>query len=189
MAGKTIKSGGEAVRAVSPVISAGGTAVYPSDTVYGLLADGFSESACRRLALLKGYPGTRPFILLVKDIHEALLLTRCRGTAGFMEKHWPGPVTLVVPASSEVPSWAVGETGGVALRVPADWLSISLLNETGLKLASTSANMAGGPVPLSLSDVPKTILEGADLVIDGGELTGRPSKIFDLTGEEPRRIR
>ncbi len=163
--------------------------MYPSDTVYGLLADGFSEDACRRLASLKGYPGPRPFILLVGDIPEALLLTRCKKTAGFMEKHWPGPVTLVVPASSAVPPWAIGETGGVALRVPADWFSGSLLRETGLKLASTSANMAGGPVPLSLSGVPKSILEGADFVVDGGELTGRPSKIFDLTGEEPRRIR
>lgn len=185
-----LKPEGEAVKAVSSILIRGGVAVYPSDTVYGLLADGFSESACRRLCLLKGYIFPRPFILLVKSISEALSLTAGKNTIGEMEKHWPGPVTLVMTASQEVPPWLLGPGNSIAVRVPADPLSREILHETSLRLASTSANTAGEPSPLSIENVAESILNGADAVIDGGYLRDRtPSRIIDITGDEPKILR
>ena len=184
-----IDSGGTA-EAVSSVILQGGVAVYPSDTVYGLLADGFSETACRKLCELKGYASPRPFILLVPSVEDAMVLTSNKTLRKEMELHWPGPVTLVVPASDEVPDIMVGGTGGVALRLPDHDLSREILQRTGLFLASTSANLVGEPFPLTLKNVPPGIIDGADIVVDGGTLEDRrPSRIIDLTGETPVVVR
>ena len=164
--------------------------VYPSDTVYGILADAFSEEACSRLASLKGYPSIRPFIVLVQSMDEAVSLTVKKSAISEMEKHWPGPVTLVLPAAPETPPWLVGTEGGVAIRVPADDLSMAILRETSMNLVSTSANLSGERNPLSLSQVSESITEGVQAVINGGMLPERkPSRVIDLTGDEPKILR
>lgn len=190
MAGRLLTPGEEAVHAASSILISGGVVLYPSDTVYGLLADGLSEAVCRRLMRIKGYSCTRPFILLVPSVETALILTSEPSVQKEMERYWPGPVTLVVPASDEVPDHMVGDSGGVALRMPDDQYSRSVLEGTGLLLASTSANIAGGKTPLSLEEVPEAILEEADLVVDGGMLSERtPSMILDVTGGTAVRLR
>lgn len=190
VAGSLPMDAGGTAEAVSSVMLQGGVAVYPSDTVYGLLADGFSEAACRKLHKLKGYGAPRPFILLVPSVDDALVLTSEKTLRKEMERHWPGPVTLVVPASDEVPDMMVGGTGGVALRLPDHWFSGEILRRTGLFLASTSANLTGEPFPLSLEDVPPDIIDGADIAVDGGTLEDRrPSRIIDLTGGSPVVVR
>lgn len=190
MTGRILKPCEETVKAVSSILSAGGLVVYPSDTVYGLLAHARSREACIRLALLKGYDSPRPFIVLTESIDEALLLTTKRDARSQMEKFWPGPVTLILPASPDVPSWLLGPAGGIALRVPADPLSQSILRETSLNLVSTSANHSGGMNPVDPARIPESILEGVQAVIDGGVLFGRkPSRVIDLTGDEPKILR
>ncbi len=190
MAGSLLIHAGGTAEAVSSVILQGGVALYPSDTVYGLLADGFSEAACGKLYELKGYTAPRPFILLVPSVEDALVLTSDKTLGKEMERHWPGPVTLVVPASDEVPDIMVGGTGGVALRLPDHAFSRAILQRTGLFLASTSANLMGEPFPLSLEDVPPGIIDGVDIAVDGGTLEDRrPSRILDLTGGSPVFLR
>ncbi len=190
MAGRVLKPCEETVIAVSSVLSEDGLVVYPSDTVYGILANARSRKACRKLALLKGYLTPRPFIVLAKSIDEAISLTSRKSARSVMEMHWPGPVTLVLPASPGTPEWLSGKGGGVALRVPADPLSKAILRETSMNLVSTSANLSGGVDPVDLSQIPASILEGVQMVIDGGSLQGRkPSKVIDLTESEPRILR
>lgn len=190
MAGRIYKPGEEAFKAVCSILLAGGVVVYPSDTVYGLLADGFRENACRKLCELKGCSFPRPFILLVASIDDALSLTGCRRVLPQMEKYWPGPVTLVLPAGEEIPPWLAGSGNSIALRVPADPLSGRILAETSLRLITTSANPAGEPTPSGIEDIAEPIIEGVDATIDGGLFTGRkPSRIIDLTGKEERILR
>lgn len=176
--------------AVSSILMGGGVVVYPSDTVYGLLTDGWSEEACRKLAALKGYDSQRPFIVLAENIETACGLTSTKNSEGIMKRYWPGPVTLVLPASDAVPGWLLGPSGGVAVRIPSDPLSEAIIEATPTGLVSTSANIAGGTVPLELSQVPDSILRSADAVIDGGTLHARrPSRVIDLTGGEAKVLR
>lgn len=180
----------ETVQAVSSIIKAGGTALYPSDTVYGIIADSFNLDACEAVARMKGYPCVRPFIILIPDISSALTITARADAEKLMHKHWPGPVTLVFKASTTVPDWLVGSSGTVALRQPADPLSKAILNESGRFLITTSANTKGQPFPLTISDISSEISDSVDLILNGGPLPVRkPSKVLDCTGSTPVEVR
>jgi L-threonylcarbamoyladenylate synthase len=113
-----------------------------------------------------------------------------RGRVGAMLRRLlPGPLTLVVPNPARRYRWLTGtrpETLGV--RVPKlPPVSASILGRVGAVMA-TSANLAGGPDPRRVDDLPEAIRDGVDVVIDGGELPGTPSTVIDLT-EEPRVLR
>lgn len=155
-------------------LGGGGVAVFPSDTVYGLCCDPLDAAAVTRLYELKGRPPRKPAALLFTDL--ALLLatlpelgSRTRAAARLL---LPGPVTLLLANPHRRFPLAGGELLGV--RVIA----------TGLELPSpalqSSANIAGGADARSLAEVPSSIREGADLIVDGGELPGVPSTVIDL---------
>lgn len=180
----------ETIDEVSSVLCRGGAVVYPSDTVYGILADADRRASCSHVASLKGYTELRPFIVLLNSIDSAMELTSRIDADEIMNKYWPGGVTLVFPASDTAPEWLVGKKGTIAMRMPADPLTKAVLKGTGLKLVSTSANQRGGETPLSLADIPEAVKSLASLILDGGALAGRePSRILDFTGNRPVILR
>lgn len=195
MAGKVFridisKPAVETAETVSTVLKAGGTAVYPSDTVYGILADASCLQAVKSVAEMKGYSEIRPFIVLVKSVTRALELTSKKNAEQIMKKHWPGPVTLILPASDTVHPWLVSNTGTVALRIPSDQLSVEILKQSGLDLVTTSANRKGEPFPLNTGTVHPEILDSVFIILDGGSLLDRkPSRIIDVTNETPVVVR
>jgi L-threonylcarbamoyladenylate synthase len=109
---------------------------------------------------------------------------------GVVRSLLPGPFTLVVPNPARRYRWLTGTTPeAIGVRVPelaapAD----AVLARVGAVLA-TSANLAGGPDPARLEDVPQELLRGCAAVVDGGELPGVPSTVIDLTGDEPQVLR
>jgi len=180
----------ETVSAVSCVIKAGGTVIYPSDTVYGIIADSGNRAACQAVAAIKGYSSVRPFIVLVPDIESALTLVSTSGSVVLMRKYWPGPVTMVFKASRIVPDWLVSPGGTVALRQPADKLSQAILKETGRFLVTTSANRKAEPFPLTVESIQAEITLKTDITLDGGSLQSRrPSRILNCTGSIPVELR
>jgi L-threonylcarbamoyladenylate synthase len=171
----------EAVREASSVLLGGGIVLCPSDTVYGLLCRADDEDAVSRLRELKGYDGPKPFILIVSGVDMARTLTDGITIAvqDILARYWPGPVTVVLPAAPGCPVWVTAGDGSVALRHPADPLSIGLLGEAKQPLVSTSANLAGRPEPLAPDLVPESLLAGVDLILDGGELPpSEPSTVI-----------
>lgn len=142
-------------------IAAGGVAVFPSDTVYGLACDPDDPAAVERMYALKGRDRGKPAARMWFSV-DALppLPPRVAAAARAL---LPGPVTLVV-----------GELG---LRVP----DVPLLAGVRRAVLQTSANHAGGPDPRTLAEVPADIRAAADLVVDGGELPGTPSTVVDLS--------
>jgi L-threonylcarbamoyladenylate synthase len=183
---------GNEVDAAAAALRAGLPVVLPTDTVYGLCADGYSEEPVRRAYELKGREPVQPSALLAGDVDVLLeCLPELRGRIGpILRALLPGPFTLVVPNPAGRYPWLTGEradTIGVRvpeLPAPAD----AVLSRAGLVMA-TSANLPGGPDPARLEDVPDKILEGCGAVIDAGELPGVPSTVIDLTGDEPRVLR
>jgi L-threonylcarbamoyladenylate synthase len=172
-------------RALERTIAGGGVAVFYADTVYGLACDPEDADAVRRLYALKGRPPRKPSAVMWFSRGAALAALPELGgrTRGLLEQLLPGGVTALVPNPRRRFPLACGpdpETLGV--RVP-DVPSLSTIERPVLQ---TSANLAGEPDVKRMEDVPATIREGADLVLDGGELAGVPSTVIDLRGFETR---
>ena len=160
-------------------IAAGGVAVFPADTVYGLACDPESADAVARLYELKGRPPDKPAAVMFFDRERALAALPELGprTRALCERLLPGAVTLLLP-SDRFP--LAGGRGTLGLRVP----DLPAFADVAAPVLQSSANLAGGPDARRLADVPEPIRRRADLVIDGGELAGTPSTVIDLRGYE-----
>jgi L-threonylcarbamoyladenylate synthase len=161
-------------------IAAGGVAVFPSDTVYGLACDPESSAAVERMYALKGRPPDKPSAVMFFDagLVAAALPELGDRTRALMGRLLPGGVTLLLPNPRGHYPLAGGE--GLGLRVP----DVPLLRGARSVVLQSSANVAGGPDARRIEEVPSAIREGADLVLDAGELPGTPSTVVDLRGYE-----
>jgi L-threonylcarbamoyladenylate synthase len=173
-------------------LSGDGVALIPTDTVYGLACNPESESAVRRVYELKQRPPAKPAAVMFFALEPALeslteLGVRTRTAAAAL---LPGAVTLLLPNPGQRFSLACDPLGTrpalLGLRVPALSGPLAALAAVGLPAAQSSANFSGGPDPKRLADVPVELREGADLVLDGGELPGVPSTVVDLSEYEER---
>lgn len=173
-------------------LRAGQLVVLPTDTVYGLCAEGYHEAPYRRLARLKGRPQTLPTALLAADLDAILdAVPEVRGRAAVAARALlPGPYTLVLPNPARRFRWLCGETSErIGVRVPDLPQDARAVVERVGAVVATSANLHGGPDPARLDEVPSEILAGVGAVLDTGELPGTPSTVIDLTGPEPRVVR
>lgn len=160
-------------------IAAGGVAVFPADTVYGLACDPGNREAVQRLYALKRRPLDKPSAVMFFDLELALgsLPELGERTRVAMGELLPGAVSLLVPNPEGRFALACGaDPSTLGVRVP----DVPPLREVGRVVLQSSANDAGGADPRRLTDVPESIQAGADLVIDGGELPGVPSTVVDL---------
>jgi L-threonylcarbamoyladenylate synthase len=164
-------------------ISAGGVAVFPADTVYGLACAPDSEAAVRRLYELKGRPPDKPAAVMFFAVAPALAALPEIGanTRRLLERLLPGGVTVMLPNPHGRYPLACGpDPRTLGLRVP----EVPRLREVGVPVLQSSANPSGGADARRLADVPQAIRDGADLVLDGGELPGTPSTVIDLRAFE-----
>ena len=165
----------------------GGVAIFPADTVYGLACDPQSPAAVRRLYELKGRAPDKPSAVLFFALEPALaalpeLGARTRAAAAAL---LPGGLTLLLPNPARRFALACGpDPLTLGLRVPALTPELWVLGAVTQPLLQSSANVAGGPDARTLAEVPRALRDGADLVLDGGELPGTPSTVVDLRGYE-----
>jgi L-threonylcarbamoyladenylate synthase len=182
----------DAAEAAVAALSAGQLVVLPTDTVYGLCADGYREAPYRRLCRLKGRPEAMPTALLGADFDAILeAVPEARGrTAVAARALLPGPFTLVLPNPARRFRWLNGATPEkIGVRVPdLPPAARAVLERVGV-VAATSANLHGGPDPARVEDVPPEIRERAGAVVDAGPLPGTPSTVIDLTTPEPQVLR
>ncbi len=177
-------------RRLEECIAAGGVAVFPADTVYGLCCDPEDARAVRRLYALKGRPAERPAAVMFFALAPALralawLAPRERAA---VQALLPGPTTLLLPNREHRFPLAGGPGEGGAdtlgLRVPAWPPALAALGALGAPVLQSSANLSGEPDARRLLDIPEPIRAGADLLLDGGELPGVPSTVIDLCDYE-----
>ena len=174
------------------LLRAGGLVAFPTETVYGLGADGLDPEAVARIYAAKGRPATNPVILHLADAAAARALAAHwpPEAQALADRFWPGPLTLVLPASGRVP--AIVRAGGptVALRCPAHPVALALLRAVDRPLAAPSANRSQHLSPTRAAHVVASLGDAVDLVLDGGPTTaGLESTILDLAGERPRILR
>jgi len=180
------------VAAAVAALRAGRLVVLPTDTVYGLAADGESEPAARSLYAAKGRDAIQPTAVLFAsvDVLGERVPELPAAAAEAVRALLPGPLTLIVENPARRYAWLNPlRPDALGLRVPAvTGASRAVLEAVGAVVA-TSANLPGGADPRRLEDVPPELAAAADVVIEGGELPGTPSTVLDLTGPEPRVLR
>lgn len=174
------------------IIRAGGLVAVPTETVYGLAANGLDAAAVEKIYEVKNRPETKPISLLIASLEDAERFCReipdkARALA---EAFWPGPLTLVLWRRENVPDvvTAGGETVGV--RCPDHEKTLALIRLAGVPLAAPSANISGEKSPKSAQDVLDVFDGKIEAVIDGGECAlGIESTIVDFTASPPRILR
>src|SRR5918992_190053 len=170
----------------------GGVVVFPTDTLYGLGADVFDESALRRLFAVKGRPADLALPVLVGDHEQAEMVAgRLPGLAEELARRfWPGPLTLVVPKAPRLSNLVTGGRDTVAIRRPAHWVPLHLTVELGRPITGTSANRSGGPDLLTLEEIEAQLSHLVDCIVRCGPAPqGIASTVVDVTTGAPRLLR
>lgn len=165
---------------------------FRTDTFYGLGADPFNRDALRAIKSLKGREEGKPILVVICDAAEAerFIASRTELFEVVSKRHWPGALTLVVKARSEVPEELTAWSGTVGVRLPSDEAVRELVRACGGALTATSANLAGQPPARSAAEVARSFPSELALIVDGGEVLGdQPSTVLDVSGETPRLIR
>ena len=183
----------EVEEAVQTLI-AGGVVGIPTETVYGLSADGLSAQSVARLFAVKDRPADNPLILHVADLSAALplwsLTPRDQRRVERLASLWPGPMTVVLPAADHVPAIVTAGLRTVAVRVPNHPVTQRILRGVGRPLAAPSANRSGRPSPTTAMHVLDDLADAIDGVVDGGPCSvGVESTVVDLYSEVPRILR
>lgn len=181
----------EGLTEAANAVRRGELVVLPTDTVYGIGADAFTQSAVTALLEAKGRGREMPPPVLVGTVRAANALVEDLGPYGqdLIDAFWPGPLTIVCKANRSL-SWDLGDTKGtVALRMPLHPIALDLLKETG-PMAVSSANRSGSPAATTAEEAEDQLGESVAVYLDAGPTNDNtPSTILDLTTAVPRLLR
>lgn len=178
-----------------PAVSAlgnGGVVAFPTETFYGLAVDPRSALAVSRVFELKRRGPDRPLPLIAEGVDQVIdhVGTMTPLAARLASRAWPGPLTLIIPASPKLCDDVHLSTGRVAVRVPSHPVARALARRAGHAITSTSANFSGEPPAATPDQVVRSFASGIDVLIDAGPTpAGLPSTIVDVTGDTPVLVR
>ncbi len=164
----------------------------PTETVYGLGANGLDEIAVDRIYEAKGRPKDNPFILHIAEPEEMESICHSipESAWALAERYWPGPLTMILPVKDHVPKRTVAGLNTVGVRCPAHEATRTLIRLAGVPIAAPSANISGKPSTTTAEHVLHDMDGRIAAIIDGGPCAvGVESTIIDLTSEVPRLLR
>lgn len=174
------------------LILAGKVIAFPTDTFYGLGTDPFNLAAVTEIFRIKRRSADRPIPLLVASLDQAADLVANPPELFFTlaKKFWPGPLTLVVPASRLIPLKVTANTGRVGIRWPRLAVAEALIEAVDRPLTGTSANLSEHPACSTAAQVEEQIGDVLPLILDGGTTAGgSPSTVVQLEGNHARILR
>jgi L-threonylcarbamoyladenylate synthase len=181
-----------AVQQAAALLRAGEVVALPTETVYGLAANALDAQAVGRIFLIKGRPAHNPIIVHVADLEMA---RRCAAEwselcQSLATAFWPGPLTLVVPRSDEIPDIVAAGGSTVGVRWPSHPFIQALIRVCGFPLAAPSANRSGEISPTNAEHVRRGLGDAIPLIVDGGQAqVGIESTVLDLSVTPPRLLR
>ncbi len=174
------------------VLRGGGLVAIPTETVYGLGADGLNPEAVAKIFLAKGRPQDNPLILHIaepKDL-EGICQNIPQSAWDLADSFWPGPLTMVLPARDLVPKATTAGLSTVAVRCPAHPVARDVIQAAGTPIAAPSANRSGKPSTTTADHVLFDMNGRIEAIVDGGPCeVGVESTIVDLSGDIPRLLR
>jgi L-threonylcarbamoyladenylate synthase len=172
------------LQAAVRILRAGALVAFPTETFYGLGAHALDAAAVDRVFLAKGRPADKPLLVLVDSI---AMVARVAGEVSahahrLMDRYWPGPLTLVLPAHPGLPVALTAGTGTIGVRLSSHPVARGLVTALGAPITAPSANPHGAPSPRTADEVMASLGARIDLVLDGGQTPGGPaSTLLDLT--------
>jgi len=173
----------EVLERAAAAIRRGQVVAIPTDALYTLVADPYNLRAVTQVFKAKGREPQLSLPILIRDTLMAEELSSELNNRFFLlaRRFWPGPLTIIVPASARVPLKVTGNTGRLAMRQPRSAIASQLVALTNQPLIATSANISGSPTCASGIDVFALMDGRVDLVLDGGPCTGLGSTTVDIT--------
>ncbi len=168
------------------LIRAGKLVIFPTETVYGIGADGLNPEAIQKIYAIKKRPQDNPVIIHISQLTQLkTLVKRIPKTAQvLMERWWPGPLTILLERNALIPDIVTAGTDKVAIRMPDNPIALALITAAQTPIAAPSANTSGKPSPTNYNQVMADLGAKADLVIDGGQCQyGLESTVIDMTDE------
>ncbi len=174
------------------IIQGGGLVAFPTETVYGLGANGLDADACAKIYEAKGRPSDNPLILHVADraMVNQVAATVTPMAERVLAAFAPGPVTVILPKRDEVPPKVTGGLSTVGIRMPDNDVARALIRAAGVPIAAPSANRSGRPSPTTAAAVLADMGGKIPLILDGGPCRfGVESTIVDCTGERAEILR
>ncbi|MEZ3435770.1 MAG: threonylcarbamoyl-AMP synthase [Lachnospiraceae bacterium] len=192
---KTQLNSRECIRTIEKaggILKAGGLVAFPTETVYGLGADGLNEEAAEKIYAAKGRPSDNPLIIHITDMPSLKkIVKRIPGAAvRIAEKYWPGPLTMIFEKADIVPYGTTGGLKTVAVRMPCDETAAAVIRAGGGFIAAPSANISGRPSPTEARHVKEDLDGRIDMIVDGGPVDiGVESTILDMTVTPPMILR
>jgi L-threonylcarbamoyladenylate synthase len=186
------ESRAENLSAAVAALLRGEAIVFPTETLYGLGADALDARAVERVFQLKGRDPNNPFPVLVSDRSMLrMLVAEIPPLADkLIERFWPGPLTLVLPARADIPRPLVNATGGVGVRISSQLIAQQIVKLFGRPITATSANPSGQPGALTIAQARAYFAGKIEIFVEGGELTSKTgSTVAALESDKLRIIR
>jgi len=162
------------IRKAASIIKDGGIVAFPTETVYGLGANGFDSIAVAKIFEAKNRPSFNPLILHICSVNQLNEIAYAEDPAikKLVNKFWPGPLTLVLKKKEKVPAIVTAGSSTVAVRMPMNKIALQLIEFSGVPIAAPSANKFSAISPTTAKHVAKQLGKKVDLILDGG-----PTKI------------
>ena len=165
---------------------------FPTETVYGIGANIFHESAIKAIFTAKGRPQDNPLIIHIYDISQLeILVDHITSSAQtLIDRFWPGPLTIIFKKHRNIPLYVTSGLETIAVRMPSHPIATELLRAAGIPIAAPSANLSGKPSPTMAEHVIKDLTGKVDIILDGGNTTiGLESTVVDTTCGYPTILR
>jgi L-threonylcarbamoyladenylate synthase len=175
----------EEIKSAAKIIKAGGTVVFPTETVYGLGANALDSLACKKIFEAKGRPQDNPLIVHVADFDIKKYVKSIPVAAEkLMEAFWPGPLTIIMKKSELIPEMVSAKLDSVAIRMPQNKIARMFIEFSGVPIAAPSANLSGKPSPTTIEHCIVDLTGKVDMIIGGDKCeVGLESTVVDATGE------
>jgi len=159
------------IKEAAKVINKGGLVIFPTETVYGIGANGLDEKAVAKIFAAKGRKSDNPLILHISDIKmlDKIVNNVTELEKKLMDAFWPGPLTIILPKTKEVPNIVSANLETVGVRMPKNEISRELIKEANVPIAAPSANISGKPSGTNISDIKEEFQGKVDYIIDDGD--------------------
>ena len=182
----------EKIEEAGNIIKKGGLVLFPTETVYGIGANGLDENAVKNIFIAKGRKQDNPLILHISDLEMLKEISKNINETEqkLIEAFWPGPFTIILERTEKVPDIVTGGLETVGIRMPENEIAQKLIEYSKVPIAAPSANISGKPSGTRLEDILEELKEKVDYIIDGGECKiGLESTVVRVIDNIPHILR
>ena len=174
------------------IIKSGGLVLFPTETVYGLGANGLDENAVKKIYIAKGRSSDNPLILHISsmDMLSQIATNISDLEYSLMKNFWPGPFTIILNRKKVVPNIVTANLETVGIRMPSNQIAKELISYAGTPIAAPSANISGKPSGTNIQDIFDELAPKVDLIVDGGRCeVGLESTVVRVIDDVPTILR